>query len=162
MNKLFSLYSLSLSSIPTPYLSARRHAGRQDGGLRTYIFLQGHDPYKVRLCHTTNYRGPAPRKLGCLTHPHNGTPAAILHGQGRGGEGERPRTTGNARGFCPPSLGGAIFAPPFFNFGPGELHSGTLGAKMADSAHIYILRLVRSTTPRKLGYVTLGALPRES
>ena len=33
---------LSLSSIPTPYHSARRHAGRhllQDGGLRTYIFL---------------------------------------------------------------------------------------------------------------------------
>ena len=53
------------------------------------------------------------------THPHGGTPAAILHGQGRGGEVERPRTTGNAWGFAPQFWGGAIFAPSFFNFGPG-------------------------------------------
>ena len=111
------------------------YAGRHLARWRTVPSLTGArslDIYVIRVPYPTNVRL-------CPTDPHGGTPAGCHLPRWRtahltckvipilteawpenGGEGERPRTvpgtTGNARGFCPPFLGGRNFAPSFFLF----------------------------------------------
>ena len=80
----------------------------QDGGLRIYSSSL-----------TVGYVIPIRRGL---LPPLNSKFSGASHTKPHGGtarEGEKPRKTCNARGFCPHFWGGANLHPLFFNFGPG-------------------------------------------
>ena len=79
-------------------------------------------------------RGPCPAKIRlCPTHPHGGTPVAILQdgggtaweGEGRGRGPEQGRERPAKQGaFAPHFWGGANLHPLFLILGPGELPQG--------------------------------------
>ena len=140
----------SIPSLINSYAITVRTAARWAPRWRTphiYI-LTGARPLESQVMSYHNLQGPCPAKVR-LSYPssqrHAGSHLA-RPGKGRGG-GEA-QNDWQCQGLLPPIFGERNFCTPLFLIlGPGELHSGTLGAKMADSAHIYILRLVRGHDP---------------